>query len=205
MPNALMLTFLAVLGIGIAATLLLSRPRTSAHPDTTPDVGVGTVQNIAEVVTVEVESVTGQKFTGRLHNDSVAAALHPGALLLVAFDPAAREYLSLADDMLAVRAAFDQMLVRKGLLTGQQLGLIRHGTRSHGIVTAMRTTGETCEDHREVELDVMVRRPGGGQFPAHETTLIPASSMSKVSPGSVVDAYFRPGDESFVAVAVRPS
>jgi hypothetical protein len=107
-------------------------------------------------------------------------------------------------DMLAVRAAFDEMLVRKGLLTGDQLELIRHGTKSHGVVTGMRTTGESCEDHREVELDVMVRRPGGGQFPAHETALIPASSLAKVAPGSIIDAYYRSGDESSVAVLVSP-
>lgn len=148
--------------------------------------------------------MTGQRFTGRLHDDAVASVLRPGAVLLVAFDPAARERLSLADDMLAVRAAFDQMLVRKGLVTGHQLNLIRHGTRSHGVVTAVRTTGETREDHREVELDVMVCRPGGGQFPAHETALIPSSSMAKVFPGSVVDTYYRQDDESSVAIAVPP-
>ncbi len=60
------------------------------------------------------------------------------------------------------------------------------------------------EDYREVELDVMVNRPGGGQFAAHETALIPASSMAKVSPGSVIDTYYRPGDESAVAVCVPP-
>ena len=60
----------------------------------------------------------------------------------------------------------------------------------------MRTTGEAREDHREVELDVMVSRPGGGQFPAHETALIPASSMARVAPGSVIDTYYRRGDES---------
>ncbi len=205
MSTTILLTFLAVIGIGVAAAVLLSRPRTSETPDATPEVGVGTVRAIEEVVTVEVESVTGQRFTGRLHDDAVAAALHPGAVLLVAFDPAAREHLSLADDMLAVRAAFDQMLLRKGLLTGHQLNLIRHGTRSHGVVTAMRSTGETREDHREVELDVMVSRPGGGQFPAHETALIPTSSMAKVSPGSVIDAYYQPDDESSVAIAVPPN
>jgi hypothetical protein len=103
-----------------------------------------------------------------------------------------------------VRAAFDRMLVRKGLLTGEQLNLIRHGMRSHGVVTAVRTTGETLEDHREVELDVMVSRLGGGQFPAHETALIPESSMAKVSPGSVIAAYYQPDDESSVAIAVPP-
>ena len=107
-------------------------------------------------------------------------------------------------DMLAVRAAFDDMLVRKGLLTGDQLELIRHGTKSRGVVTGMRTTGEAREDHREVELDVMVRRPGGGQFPVHETALIPASSLAKVSPGSIIDAYYRSGDESSVALCVSP-
>lgn len=205
MPDALLLSFLAVIGVGIAATLLLSRPDASADPSVAPDVAIGTVRTITDVVTIEVESVSGLRFTGRLHDDSVASAVRPGAILLVAFDPAAREHLSLADDMLAVRSAFDQMLVDKGLLTGHQLDLIRRGTRSHGVVTGMRATGGTREDYQEVELDLMVRRPDGGQFAVHETALIPASSMAKVSPGSVVDAYYRPGDESEVAVSVPPS
>ena len=117
----------------------------------------------------------------------------------------ADERLVTASDMLAVRAAFDDMLVRKGLLTDDQVHLIRHGTKSRGVVTGMRTTGASREDHREVVLDVMVRKPGGGQFPAHETALIPASSLAKVSPGSIIDAYYRSGDESAVAVCVAPT
>jgi hypothetical protein len=151
--------------------------------------------------------VSGQKFVGRLRrreNDPVTAALRPGVLLLVAFDPDARERLSLADDMDAVRAAFDQMLVRKGLVTPDQLDLIRHGTRSRGVVTAMRPTGAAREDHREVEIDLMVRRPDGGQFPAHQTTLIPESSLHSVAPGSLIDTYYRQEDENAVAVCVSP-
>jgi hypothetical protein len=53
-------------------------------------------------------------------------------------------------------------------------------------------------------LDVIVRKPGGGQFPAHQTALIPASSLAKVSPGSIIDTYYRSGDESSVAVCVPP-
>ena len=174
MPDALLLTLIAVIGVGIAATLMLSRPVAPSATPVSPDVGIGTVQTITDVVTIEVESVTGLRFTGRLRDDAVAAALRPGAVLLVAFDPAAREDLSLPDDIMAVRAAFDQMLVDKGLLTGHQL-------------------------------DVMVSRPDGGQFAVHETALIPASSLAKVSPGSVIDAYYRPGDESAIAVSVPPS
>jgi hypothetical protein len=117
----------------------------------------------------------------------------------------ADERLVTAADMLAVRAAFDEMLVRKGLVTGDQLDLIRHGTKSRAVVTGMRATGAAREDHREVELDVMVRKPGGGQFPAHERALIPASSLALVSPGSIIDTYYRSGDESAVAVCVPPS
>jgi hypothetical protein len=115
------------------------------------------------------------------------------------------ERLATVDDFLAVRAAFDEMLIRKGLLTGDQLDLIRNGTKSQAVVTGIRTTGTAREDHREVELAVMVRRPEGGQFPAHETALIPASSLRRVSPGSVIDTYYRSGDESAVAVCVPPS
>jgi hypothetical protein len=117
----------------------------------------------------------------------------------------ADERLVTLEDMLAVRAAFDEMLIRKGLLTGDQLDLIRHGTKSQAVVTGMRTTGAAREDCREVELAVMVSRPSGGQFPAYETALIPATSLGHVSPGSVIDTYFRPGDESAVAVCVPPS
>ena len=116
----------------------------------------------------------------------------------------AGERLVTATDMLAVRAAFDQMLVRKGLLTGDQLDLIRHGTRSRGVVTGVRTTGASREDYQEVVLDVMVRKQGGGQFPAHEVALIPASSLAKVSPGSIIDTYYRLGREPAVAVCVPP-
>jgi hypothetical protein len=117
----------------------------------------------------------------------------------------ADERLVTAADMLAVRAVFDGMLVRKGLVTGDQLELIRHGTKSRAVVTGMRPTGAAREDHREVELDVMVRKPGGGQFPAHERALIPVSSLALVSPGSIVDTYYRSGDESAVAVCVPHS
>jgi hypothetical protein len=205
MPDATLLTVLAVIGVGIAATLLLSNTLASRDPTVAPDVGIGTVRQITDVITMEVQSVTGGTFTGLLRDDSVAEALRPGTVLMVAFDPAAREHLSLADDILAVRAAFDQMLVDKGLLTGPQLDLIRHGIRSRGVVTGMQTTGEAREDHREVELDVMVSRPEGGQFAVHEIALIPASSMPRVAPGSVIDTYYRQGDESEVAISVPPS
>lgn len=116
----------------------------------------------------------------------------------------AGERLATTEDIIAIRAEFDRMLVVKGLVTDSQIDLIRHGTKSRAVVTGMRTTGHAREDFREVELDVMVNRPGGGQFPAHETALIPASAITKVSPGSVVDTYYRSGDESAVAVCVSP-
>ncbi|MCP9272567.1 hypothetical protein [Mycolicibacterium arenosum] len=173
-----------------------------------PSVAVGTVRTVSDRVTIDVESVSGQRFVGRLRqhaDDHLVADLRPGVVLLVAFDPDAREALSLADDMVAVRAAFDRMLLRKGLLTAAQLELIRHGTRSRGVVTGMRATGGAREDYREVELDLMVRRPEGGQFPAHETTLVPASALGELAPGSIVEAYYRRGDESAVAVCVPPN
>jgi len=71
-------------------------------------VGVGTVCAAGDrQVTIQVTSVYGEKFVGRLSDydgDPVVSWLRPGAILLVAFDPTAREQLSLPDDMLAVRA-----------------------------------------------------------------------------------------------------
>ena len=160
------------------------------------------------LVVVEVESVNGQRFTGRLchrEGDPAVSALRPGVILLVSFDPRARDRLSLADDVVAVHASAAHTLPRHGLLTRDQLDLIRHGTRSAGVVTGMRATGYAGDGLREVELDVMVSRRGGGQFPAHETTVVPSSQLPRVAPGSIIDAYYRPSDESTIAVCLPPA
>lgn len=215
MPETLLIAavFLVFLAIGAALSGLPAWSDTVPAPhagpaDPSQAVAIGTVRTVAERITIDVESVSGQRFVGRLrhHGDEeLVADLRPGVVLLVAFDPEARETLSLADDMAAVRSEFDRMLLRKGLLTAGQLELIRYGTRGRGVVTGMRATGGAREDFREVELNLMVRRPEGGQFPARETTLVPASAMAEVAPGSVVDTYYRRGDESAVAVCVPPT
>jgi hypothetical protein len=204
----LALSCVAVGGLGVAWR---ARVRRLAHLPAQPDdidvrLGIGTVTAVHpndHQVIIDVEAIPGQQFTGRLHfpaGDPVVAALRPGSVVLVAFDPIAREHLSLPNEIVAVRAAFDRMLIRKGLATAAHLDLIRHGVRTSGVVTAVRPTGVTCEDHCEVELDLMVRRTHGGQFPARETTLVPVSAA--VAPGSIVDTYYQPGDETAIAVCV---
>ncbi len=74
-------------------------------------VGVGTVRDVAgqRQVFVEVVAVSGETFIGRLarcENDPDGSVLRPGLVVLVAFDPAAREELSLPDDVLAVHASW---------------------------------------------------------------------------------------------------
>jgi hypothetical protein len=91
----------------LAAGVALTGGSAEAGHRTWPGVGIGTVRTIAEVITVDVVSVSGDTFIGHLRRgtgDPAASMLRPGLVLLVAFDPAARERLSLADDMVAVRA-----------------------------------------------------------------------------------------------------
>lgn len=91
------------------------------------------------------------------------------------------------------------------LVTRDELATVRDRfVRTRGVITAVRTVGARGADYREVELDVMVTRRGGGQFPAHETAVIPAGALDCVSPGSVVVTYYRSDDETSVAVCVPP-
>ena len=74
-------------------------------------VGVGTVQEIGHKrqVFIEVVAVSGETFIGKLaccERDEDLSMLRPGLVVLVAFDPAAREELSLPDDVLAVNASW---------------------------------------------------------------------------------------------------
>ncbi len=219
MSDALLGAIAVVSAIALASIIVAAglfgqppRPHRPRRRRAAPAVGVGTVQMVADaddpIIVVEVESVAGQRFTGRLchdHGDAVLSALRPGVIVLVSFDPATRDRLTLADDVVAVRATVDHTLLRKGVLTAEQLELIRFGTRSCGVVTGMRATGREHDDYREVELDLMVTRPGGGQFPAREITLVPGDALGAVAPGSIIDAYYRPGDESAIAVCVPPA
>lgn len=53
--------------------------------------------------------MSGETFIGKLarcYGDDDVSMLRPGLVVLVAFDPAAREELSLPDDVLAVRASW---------------------------------------------------------------------------------------------------
>jgi len=109
-----------IAGVAGAAVglVLVSRLRFARRqlPDG-PTVGVGTVCAVSNdesataagerQIMIEVASVHGGTFIGRLihrDGDPDMSMLRPGLVVLVAFDPAAREELSLPDDMLAVRA-----------------------------------------------------------------------------------------------------
>ena len=76
-----------------------------------PTVGVGTVRTVGDErqVFIEVVAVSGETFIGKLvrsEDDPDVSMLRPGLVVLVAFDPAAREELSLPDDVLAVHASW---------------------------------------------------------------------------------------------------
>jgi hypothetical protein len=73
-------------------------------------VGIGTVRGVAgqRQVFIEVVAVSGETFIGKLArcaDGPDVSILRPGLVVLVAFDPAAREDLSLPDDVLAVHAS----------------------------------------------------------------------------------------------------
>jgi hypothetical protein len=104
-PNTLIGVSCVVVALVLVGWLVFA-PTEKAVDDRT--IGVGTVCAAGDrQITIQVTGVHGEKFIGRLvhyDGDPVASWLRPGAILLVAFDPVAREQLSLPDDMLAVHA-----------------------------------------------------------------------------------------------------
>ena len=89
----------------LLGALTFARRRTAAART----VGVGTVRGVGNErqVFIEVVAVSGETFIGKLarcDRDEDLSMLRPGLVVLVAFDPAAREELSLATDAQAVLA-----------------------------------------------------------------------------------------------------
>lgn len=113
--------WIAVAGVVVAAISAVAFGRILSSARRGRDalaVGVGTVRDVIDdrsesvagerQIFIEVSSVQGDSFVGRLvHGDCEAdlSTLRPGLVMLVAFDPAAPEQLSLPDDVLAVRAS----------------------------------------------------------------------------------------------------
>jgi hypothetical protein len=111
-------TFVGVGGVVVALVLVVHLALARRHPAAGPTVGVGTVCEPRNEPTgaaderqvfIEVVAVSGETFIGKLArcgDDPDMSILRPGLVVLVAFDPAAREHLSLPDDVLAVRASW---------------------------------------------------------------------------------------------------
>jgi hypothetical protein len=110
-------TFIGVACVSAALALvgwLITGTQQTAAKDRA--LGVGTVRTVDDEsptaagerqVFIEVVSVSGETFVGKLAQGldrQDVSMLRPGLVILVAFDPTAREELSLPDDVLAVRA-----------------------------------------------------------------------------------------------------
>lgn len=113
------ITLVGVAGVALALALvgglIVARHQISGERT----IGVGTVCKVGDdesptaggerQIFIEVVAVSGETFIGKLarcEGDPDASMLRPGLVVLVAFDPAAREELSLPDDVLAVHAAW---------------------------------------------------------------------------------------------------
>jgi L-asparagine transporter-like permease len=129
----LWISFIGVACVAVVLVLvgrLMFARRETANGRT---VGIGTIRTVSDDVStiaagecqimIEVASVHGETFIGRLIHragDPDMSMLRPGLVVLVAFDPAAREQLSLPDDVLAVRAAcVDRIWPRHGEVNGR--------------------------------------------------------------------------------------
>ncbi len=108
-----------VAGVAVALVLVGRLPFARRQSAGGRTVGVGTVRTIGDdqpgaaggdrQIFIEVVAVSGETFIGKLARcdaDLDASVLRPGLVVLVAFDPAAREELSLPDDVLAVHASW---------------------------------------------------------------------------------------------------
>jgi hypothetical protein len=114
--------WISFIGISIGAVAIVLVGRMIGATRETPaegrTVGVGTVRTVdndesaaagQRQVFIEVVAVSGESFIGKLapsEGDPDVSMLRPGLVVLVAFDPDAREQLSLPDDVLAVHASW---------------------------------------------------------------------------------------------------
>ncbi|HWF30545.1 MAG TPA: hypothetical protein VG327_19640 [Mycobacterium sp.] len=115
----LWITLVGVTGVALALALVgglivarhqISDERTiGVGPVCTVGSGESATADGERQIFIEVVAVSGETFIGKLarcEDDPDASMLRPGLVVLVAFDPAAREELSLPDDVLAVHASW---------------------------------------------------------------------------------------------------
>ncbi|MBZ2196519.1 hypothetical protein [Occultella gossypii] len=181
---------------GIAVGRVVSLNRTALSVNDVPQ----------QRLVLDVETPDGGRFRSQatqLIPEHELGAFEPGALLPVRYRPGRTRSVSLiADSSDAAQAALNDYLVGKGLITPQDLDVARRGVRTSAVVTAATPTGQVRDGHTQLQLDVLVARPDGSQYPVTQRLFVPASQLSRVHVGSRVATFVLPEDEQRVSVGL---
>ncbi|WP_154795271.1 hypothetical protein [Occultella kanbiaonis] len=156
---------------------------------------------------LDVETPQGQRF--RAEARTLVAHHELGQLTVGAHYPVRYRAEDLSTVELAVDAdpdqiqtAFNAVMVRRGLTAPEAIEVAERGVPTTGVVTALVPTGRVREGHTEMEVQLLVNRPDGSQYPATKTSFVPQSAITAVQVGRVVQMRVLPWDEQRIALAL---
>ena len=87
-----------------------------------------------------------------------------------------------------------------GPLSAEDQDRIASGVPTRGVILQSSPTGAIVGDCAALGLRVEVTRPDGTRFQADTVQPVPQPSLPLAVPGSVVNVYYKPGDEQHITV-----
>jgi hypothetical protein len=153
----------------------------------------------------------GQQITAsdrRIISLTDLAQVQPGAMFPLRYNPENPEQIMIEKnaDQAALQAAYNMQMVASGVTTQSMLDITQNGVRANGVVLSAQPTGNIINGYGEMTLQIKVTRPEyGGQFETTINKAIPQNMLAGVQPGSVIEVYYMPGNESKIAIGVKAS
>lgn|GEM_PF-3279562 len=182
----------AQLGIG---TLVSARPTGTSINDQ-PELEL----------TFDVETGEGRTFraaTKEIVDVGTLPQMVPGATCGIRYLPDGRIGLDASATEEQLTEVLTAARLAQGKLTSRQVNVAKNGVRAQAVVMDCRPTGVIVDGDAVIHLDLKVTRPDGSTFDAEREMPLPAVALPGLQAGSVVEARYLPGDESYVAVQTR--
>ena len=160
-------------------------------------------------ITVEFTTNEGQQITAserRFVSLTDLAQFQPKKPIPIQYDSENPQNIMIDDkaDQKALQDAYNSQMLAKGVTSKETLDIVNNGVEAKGVVLSAEPTGNIINDMGEMSLHIKVTRPDSGDtFEAFVNKVMPRNSLSSTLPGSVIDVFYLPEDESKIAISLN--
>jgi len=162
-------------------------------------------------ITIEFTTTDGEHITAserRVVSLTDLAQVQPGAMIPIRYDSKNPQNIMIDTnaDKDSLQDVYNRQMVEKGVTSQETLDIANNGVKAKGVILSAEPTGNIINDMGEMTLHIKVTPPDNGDtFEAFVNKVIPANMLLSTQPGSVIEVFYLPEDESKIAISLNLS